>query len=635
MPKGQQGRERRRKRRAGMGERAPSKMADQAERDKPQPARSGAASRVNSNIMKNYESPVQFSNYHDLLLQRGLYVEPMHNDEYCCTARQLLSQRLLQLGDDPTPLMEGEHRWLLELFTRMFKFLILMFPRHSQIGDVGDTMGVSCSLLMFDCMCLVLSCYVKLAGGLDVATHSYTDGSDVDLVKKLLCLHGPEVYISRYSQVQVFQSWELLARRSRDTWPSEAVRTFRWCLLLRTADLCTHAERGDLLEPMLDAQPHYCRVEEMEDGGRWKTISPRCQQEWLFFIVQTEIYYVAINDEILPLEYLVEDKRPVQQYRDRRSTEKRYLHPLDSTHRKGTEMCEKVLGQGCTFRKISDAFLKHFDKTCDGTSNETFVKAMARRWADTLIYPGAKCYAFFQNKYSIAPDTSEVLRFLYSVALRTWIEHTLPRQSVRSFIDDESTGYPVLADVGRSMLMQQIVGMHSSEIAWDEECYVDESKAATILLPAYCTRTNERGYQVNNTIQASFDLGETEVWSLDTYKNTWTVPIRDRDSRKIPVVVRMCGMHWVYFDRQYYRCESLCHAFVLWILFIVSYTEGTYYRPNGDRFDMGFMMSTLEELWNSLQLASAPSRARTWEDSSGRQVARGKGMLVVKKRVEM
>lgn len=664
MPKGRQGKDKRWNRRHGDG---PKNIPDKTTAEDvamPEPARSGPASRVNYNIMKNYESPVQVVDYADLLLQRGMYVEPMHNDEYCSVAKKLLTKRLGELKQNRTPLMPGEHQWLLRMYNMHVHFLILMFPRHSTIGDVGDTMGVSCSVLLFDCMMLCLACYTELLGGLEQATRGMTDATGEGVVRALLSLHGPETLISRYTQLQLIHSWECMAKRVRDVWPSEDILQYRWCLMLRTSDLCVHGENlngksGNGLLPngdgggegrdrtrTLDAHSHYVTVD--EDG--WAMCSARFQQEVLFYFVQTEQIYLALHEEVMENEYREErTKEQIERRRQKRRQQKQKRKGKitaeiiqdeerrsadSSTRRFGDKLCRKILDRGCTFEMMTKGFEKHFQKACDGTSNDTFIKEMARRWADTMIYPGAKCHTFFENKYSAAPDTSEILRFIFSVSLRTWIEHSLPRQTVNQFLDAQSTGQPLLADVSTSMLLQQMVGMHSSEIAWDRECYLDEADVPKRLLPAYCTKTDKRGYQKNNTKAASFDLSDTEVFSLDRYRNTWTVPIHDRNSRKIPAVVRLCGAYWTYSCGKYYRCRSMCQAFVLWILLVVSDGNAQYFRPNGDRFDMGFMLSLLEEIWNGQQDTSAPNRTRQWIDHTGKPSAEGCGILVVKKRID-
>lgn len=614
-----------------------------------QPVREGAASRVNYNIMKNYQSPVLTSDYVGLLQQRAMYPEPMHNDELCGAMRRLLIERLGQLRTDPSETVPNEARWLLRMYNLQMQFLLLMFPRHSAIGDVGDTMGVSCSLLVFDCMCLCLACYTLLAGGLEIATRQLTDASHPDTIRAMLSIHGPDVMIAHYTQTQLLGAWEALAKKSRDTWPTEAVVQYRWCLVLRTADLCSYGEQVRANEDGytvmdLDAGAQYLQVEE-----RWHLCSARFQQQVMFFLVQTELPCYALRCEVLahevrpqPSSSTEADDRATSRKKRRsrakaakeNSPERDREEALRATAELADELCMEVLGDGCTFERLSAAFDKHFASTCENTNNDSFVKDMSRRWADGMVFPGAKCYAFFENKYSAAPDTSEILRFVFSVSLRTWIEHTLPRQRAKEFVDEESTGEPALADIARSMILQQMVGMHSSEIMWDSECYIDDSTAWRYLVPAYCTQPNDRGYQHNRTDCATFDLGETELFVLERLHQKWSVPIRDRDARCIPAVIRLCGGYWVYCRQRYYRCRSLCQAFVLWVLFVVSYSDGVYYRPTGDRFDMGFLVGMFEEMWTEEQSAAGVSRSRQWVDPQGRPAVEGQGILVIKKRTD-
>lgn len=605
-------------------------------------------SRVNFNIMKNYKSPVPKGDYVQLLEQRCMYLEPMHNDEYCAVAHRLLSERLVEMRNvradkklkagEPVPeVVAGERNALHQLYDMYAHFLVYMFPRHSSIGDVGDIMGISTSLLVWDCMMFALACYTELVGGLARATRDSTDSSDEDTVVAQMALWGPDVHIAQYTQMQLLNTWECVAKRTRDTWPTAGIGKFRWCLMLRTADLCVHAEPLGAPDSLFDYDQAYVQTE-----GEWRMASARFLEETMFYFVQTEQLYMVLLEEVIPREHRAPAKpKPAasaaakKAYREKRDGPPPPRPPLESTNLLGDESCRRIFGPECTFGLLCRAFADHFRKTCETTSNDTFIKAITRRWCDCLIHPGAKCYAFFENKYSATPDTSEILRIIFSVSLRTWLQNLLPRQPVTTFVEPGAVGIPLLEDAARAMVLQQMVGLHSSEIVWDEECYIDDTTAPRYLLPAYSTKPNERGYQINNTMGSKFELDQTEIFKVARAQRTWPVPVRDRDSRQIPTVIRLCGGHWVRCAGKYYRVRTLCDAFVLWVLLIVDRCQGMYIRPNGHKFDVGFLLSMVTELWELSCTSSVPNRAREWVAPGGGRAEEGRGLLVIKKRTDV
>ena len=597
--------------------------------EKRQPVRKGGASNATSNVLRNYKAPVRCSTYREMLIERGIPLDNLHLDEYAKAALSMLVHRLQTLHTSPEPMFVGEDMLLKRLFDRQMNYLIVMFGRHAQPASVGETRGISCALILFDCMMYALACYAHMNGGVEAMLEGYTDCWHKDLVTSELSLHGDDIPMNQYTMRQTLASWQVLAKKVRDLPPCEAVVEFRAKLMLRTVRLCVALEPAnppDNLEdprlwcPSID-MGHAMEYTAVRDG--WSMAWVRFKQEVMFYAILSETHYYILFKEVMPRLYTGISAGDFFQ-----------RAPLIATEELGDEMASMMLGGKAKFVALCKSFERHMKSKYTTLANDSFIKEMSRTVQDQMVHPGVTIYAFFENKYSLPPDTAELQRLYLSVPMRTYLSFDLPRAKAHDFLNPRFFGAEFVSDACRALVLQQLVDTHSTGLLWANECYIADGDGSKFLLPSYATREDAKYRNlVNNTAKATFPMDHTEMFTMAKLSNKWTTPVRDRDRHKMPAVVRMCGMFWVYCDGVYYMIDflqqgvesNLYAAFVFWLLIIAVYRGRTYVRPSGDNMDMGFLSSMLEEAWLAEDNKRDPTRDREWKTPEGEALPPGAG----------
>ena len=581
--------------------------------------RCGATNNWNAALLAKRVSDVHI----DTLLELSNYTIPVSDlasSEYWARCYDLLRFTLGYYGvEEVKPTAEETERdleSLLRLLALHRRFLITMLPKNNRIVKVGKAVGQSVSADCFVCICLNLACQLLIDPTLlDAETY---DVSFVGASRLNMCVHGEAVPVARYSQQQLYTSWQLCADNwlSVDMHDTEAVLDlidYRQALLYRTAQvmnahfpLAAGEEGRDLF--MLDMADRaaatggtissYVQWREIDEkSGRCGGVerSTRWVQEVLAFYSTTEMLLAIHFETVAPLTMAA---RPMRSYRSR------LLLAFF-----GGEGAVTLEDASRFYDDSLVAFERFLSRERAAEIRDTTVaRRLSKRVRKHMLSPAYKRVVLFGNGLMGHSGHNQLEKESLPKISRYHLTNNLHRIPMLDYVaGDLFPGTPGARDLALLAVFEQDILCANRNMKFGREAVLADYDLWRWLLPTPLTRAEEKHMGgCHESSLGNWEPARGTVFDPDD-ADTWCLPIRMRDKRmpaaSMPCIVKLARNYYVYHHRVFYPCTGggVVEAIFLWSLIVVSVcTNCEFRRGNPSRtdnvVDMGFLRPYLEDM---------------------------------------
>lgn len=584
--------------------------------------RQGATNNWNAALLAKRVSDVHIDTLYELS-NYTIPVDYLASSEYWARCYDLLLFTLGYYGSSERADIEeatDDLESLLRLFKLHRRFLIVMMPKNNQIVKVGKALGQSVTVDCFVCMCLNLACQALIDPGLqDEATY---DASFPAARHLHMAVHGETVPIARYSQQQLYYSWQVCSENwlsvdmLRDEEALLDLIDYRQALLYRTAEIMiAHfpIERGQedrtlYMLDMADRSPvsagTISSYVQWSEEGTGVERSTRWVQEVVSFYATTEMLLAMHVETVLPKV---------------RNVDPQLLLAFFSA---GTELGAVGLAEAERFYRDTVRAFERFLVTerAEDIQDATVAKRLSKRIRKHMVPPPYKRIVLFGNGLMGHSDHNQLEKESLPKITRFHLTGALHRFTVCDFVaGDLFPDVPGARDLAIICVFEQEILCANRNMKFGREVVMADYDLWRWLLPTPLTRAEDKhmgGYHASSIGTWEPDRGARFRPDSDD----WCLPIRMRDTgsgraNAMPCIVKLCRNYYVYHFGAFYAVSGIAEAILVWSLIIVTVCTGCEYRRahRGRRdnvVDMGFLRPYLEKMIDHhVQKVPRPVRA--------------------------